>query len=207
MEVLIGDKNILGIQPDLAVTCELSFHPIEDGVRMAKFDLVPDLQVAHVRWNGSEIPFVQESRNHDGSFYLQAPEPLKKGNVYNVTFEYAGGEILQSKFDYVPPRRIWYPTPAGPASRATYDLKFRIAHGTKIVSVGNQVGFTRDGEWDVSEWKSDAPITQAVFHWLEDATVMTEVEETTKSQMSLYRALTANGFQPPSGNYMLAARG
>jgi hypothetical protein len=205
MEVLIGDRNLLGVQPDLAVTCELSFHPIEDGVRMAKFELVPDLQVSRVTWNGSEIPFVQESRNHDGSFYLQAPEPLKKGNVYNVTFEYAGGEILQTRYDFfgIPPRRIWYPTPAGPASRGAYDLKFRIAHGNKVVSVGNQVGFTRDGDWDVSEWKSDAPITQAVFRWLEDATVMTEVEETTKSQISLYRALTARGFQPPSGNYML----
>ena len=69
--------------------------------------------------------------------------------------------------------------------------------------MGNQVGLTRDGEWDISEWKADAPIAQAVFRWLEDATVMTEVEETTKSQMSLYRALTAHGFQPPSGNYTL----
>lgn len=203
MEVLIGDKNLLGVQPDLAVTCEMTFHPMEDGVRMVKLDLVPDLQVTRVNWNGSEIPFVQESRNHDGSFYLQAPEPLKKGNSYKVTFEYGGGEILQSKFDYVPPTRIWYPTPAGPVSRATYDLKFRIAHGTKIVAVGNPVGVTRDGDWDVSEWKADTPITQAVFRWLEDATLMTEVEETTKSQMSLYRALTAHGFQPPSGNYTL----
>ncbi len=205
MDVLIGDKNILGIQPDLAVTCELSFHPMEDGVRMAKFDMVPDLQIIRVNWNGTEIPFVQESRNHDGSFYLQAPEPLKKGSTYNVTFEYAGGEILQTRFDFygTPARRIWYPTPAGPASRATYDLKFRIAHNTKIVSVGNQVGLTREGNWDISEWKSDAPIAQALFRWLDDATVMTEVEETTKSQISLYRALKANGFQPPGGNYML----
>jgi len=86
MEVVIGDKSLLGIQPDLSVICELSFHTMEDGVRMAKFDLMPDLQVSRVSWNGNEIPFVQESRNHDGSFYLQAPEPLKKGNVYNVTF-------------------------------------------------------------------------------------------------------------------------
>ena len=209
MDVLIGDKNLLGVQPDLAVTCELSFHPMEDGVRMAKFELMPDLQVSRVSWNGNEIPFVQESRNHDGSFYLQTPEPLKKGNSYNVTFEYAGGEILQTRFNFfgIPPRRIWYPTPAGPASRATYDLKFRIPHGSKIVSVGNSVGLTRDGDWDVSEWKSDAPITQAVFRWMDDATVMTEVEETTKSQMSLYRALTARGIQPPSGNYMLGDLG
>ncbi len=38
---------------------------------------------------------MQESRKNDGSFYLQMPEPLEPGRVYNVAFEYAGSEILQ----------------------------------------------------------------------------------------------------------------
>lgn len=203
IDAVLGSPNIISTQPDLTATCTLSFHTLEDGVRMAKLDLVPDLQVSRVIWNGTEIAFVQESRSHDGSFYLQMPEALTTGRTYEATFEYAGGEIVQSKFGWVPPRRIWYPTPSGPASRATYDLTFRIPQGSKIVTVGNQVAQSREGFWDGSEWTSDVPITQAVFRWMRDASLTAEVEETTKSRISLYRDLKGWGIAPPSANYML----
>jgi hypothetical protein len=122
IQVFVGKQNALGSEPDLLATCNLSFRALEDGVRMVKFDLMPDLQVSRVVWSGKDIPFIQESRRQDGSFYLQTPEPLIKGNTYRATFEYSGGEILQSRFGAVPTRRVWYPTPAGAASRATYDL-------------------------------------------------------------------------------------
>jgi len=203
IEAVIGNKNALGSQPDLNVTCELRFHALEDGVRMLKLDLMPDLQVSHIAWNGDDIPFVQENRNHDGSFYLQLPEALTKGRVYNVTFEYAGGEILQTSIGAVPPRRVWYPTPSGPSSRATYDLTFRIPRGTTIVTAGNQVHASREGQWDVSQWTSDVPITQAVFRWLEDASFKTEIEPVTGTRMSLYLSLSGRGFLPPSKNDVL----
>jgi hypothetical protein len=203
IESVLGSPKIISTEPDLRVTCSLSFHALQDGVRMAKLDLMPDLQISRVTWNGTEIPFVQESRSHDGSFYLQMPEPLTTGRTYEATFEYAGGEIVQSRFGWVPPRRIWYPTPSGQGSRATYDLTFRIPQGSKIVTVGNQVAQSRDGFWDGSEWTSDVPITQAVFRWMRDASLTAEVEETTKSRISLYRDLKGWGFAPPSPNYML----
>jgi len=203
IETVIGNKNALGNQPDLTMTCDLRFHPLKDGVRMVKLDLVPDLQVSRVNWNGNEIPFVQENRSHDGSFYLQLPEALAKGRAYDVTFEYAGGGILQSWNGNVPARRVWYPTPVGPASRATYDLTFRIPHGSTIVTVGNQVSQSREGAWDVSQWTSDVPITQAVFRWMEDASFKTALEETTNTRMSLYLSLAGVGFIPPSRGDML----
>ncbi len=205
IEALIGGKNVLGSQPDLAVTCSMRFRPLENGVRMVKFDLIPDLQVSHVRWNGEEIPFVQESRKQDGSFYLQAPEALSKDRVYEVSFEYAGGEILQSSFGFVPMQRVWYPAPSGPASRATYDLTFRIPHGSTIVTVGNRVRESQEDKWDVSEWAADVPIEQAVFRWLEDPTSKTAVEGTTNTRMSLHYLFTGTGtpILPPTKNDML----
>ncbi len=206
IDAVLGSPKIISTDPDLSVTCSLDFHALQDGVRMVKLDLLPDLQVSRVVWNGAEIPFVQESRSHDGSFYLQTPEPLKQGTAYNVTFEYAGGEIVQSKFHggVPPPKRIWYPTPAGPASRATYDLTFHIPGGSKIITVGNQVGQGRDGFWDTSQWKADAPIEQAVFRWVRDSRFRAEVEETTKTRMSMYEAVKAGApFLPPSSDYML----
>ncbi len=61
---------------------------------MVKFDLVPDLQIQRVTFDGAEIPFVQESRGHDGSFYLQMPARRSScGRTYDVTFDYSGSEI------------------------------------------------------------------------------------------------------------------
>jgi hypothetical protein len=172
----------------------LRFRSLDDGTRMVKFDLVPDLQVSRVAWNGRDIPFIQESRTTDGSFYLQTPEPLVKGHTYQVTFEYSGGEVLQSRFGAVPPRRVWYPTPAGPASRATYDLTFDLPRGATVVSVGKQVRQTRDGALDVSEWSSDVPLAQAAFRYLSQLSGRgvlkiydkTTIDQTTGMELSAY---------------------
>jgi hypothetical protein len=194
LEVLIPDRNALGAQADLAVICALRFHAAEEGVRMVKFDLIPDFQISRVAWpgNGAEIPFVQEDRKHDGSFYLQMPEPLAKGRSYEVSFELSG-----------PPRGNWYPVPAGSRTQATYDLTFRAPHGTKVVAAGRPVGQTREGHWDVSEWKCDVPVSRADYLWFEDSAPRTAVEPTTDLRTSLYYALTGRGLSPPSKSDML----
>jgi hypothetical protein len=208
IEAGIGNPNALGNQPNLTVTCDMKFHALQDGVRMMKLDMIADLQVARVTWNGNEIPFVEENRSHDGSFYLQVPEALVKGRTYNVTFEYAGGEILQSNNGGIPARRIWYPTPAGGVSRATYDLTFRVPKGSLIVASGKEVRQTREGAWDVSQWTSDVPITQAVFHWQANGTFKTALEQTTGTQMLVYMAENGGrGFLPPSTGDVLIDTG
>ena len=207
IEALIGRANLIGNIPDLAVTCDLRFHSLENGVRMVKFDLAPDLQVSHVKWSGKEIPFIQESRKQDGSFYLQMPEALEKGHTYEVNFEYAGGEILQTAFGGIPPRRVWYPAPAGAANRATYDLTFRIPRGTTIVTTGDPAGQSRDGSYDVSRWVSEVPITQAVFRYLEDPAYKSSIEETTNTRMSAYVSTGGRGFLPPSTGDILIDTG
>jgi len=214
IESLIRRENLIGNFPDLAATCALKFHALRNGVRMVKFDLVPDLQVSRVLWNGKEIPFVQEARNQDGSFYLQTPAALVKDRSYEVTFEYGGGEILQSKFDSrvsrVPLRRNWYPLPAGPANRATYDLIFRMPRGGNVATLGKLVSQTREGQYDVQEWICDAPIPLAAFRYLdfESAAHKTDMEETTNTALSLWVTEPVAGrqgrmFLPPSMKNLL----
>ncbi len=139
------------------MTCDLRFRALQNGVRMVKFDMVPDLQMSRVTFNGNDIAFVQESRGHDGSFYLQMPEPLVKDREYNVAFEYSGGEIVQSRYG-IPPRRVWYPMPAGASSRATYDMTFRIPRMDRIIAVGELTNQAVEGGYDTSEWVSNQPI-------------------------------------------------
>jgi Carboxypeptidase regulatory-like domain/Peptidase family M1 domain len=203
MQIFIGSENLIGKVPDLAVSCDLRFHSLDEGTRMVKFDMVPDLQVSRVAWEGKDIPFVQESRKQDGSFYLQMPEPLVKGRSYQVTFEYAGGEILQSQLRVVPPRRVWYPTPAGPASRATYDLTFRVPRGMTVVSAGNLAKQSRDGSSDLLQWVCDVPITQAVFRYLADPYYKTTIDQTTGMALSAYVTSGGRGISSSANDVLI----
>lgn len=208
IDAFIGRANVLNSLPDLAATCELRFRSLEDGTRMIKFDLMPDLQVSRASWDGKEIPFIQERRQQDGSFYLQTPEALAKGRTYQVSFEYAGGEILQSRFGWVPFRRVWYPTPPGAASRATYDLTFRIPHGSTIVTVGNPVRQSRDGSFDLTQWICETPVAQAVFRYLYDPFQKTNIEAATNMRTSVYVDTSRpTYFLPPASTSILANAG
>lgn len=175
IHVFIGKVDLLGKQPDVGISCDVRVRALDDGIRMVKFDLFPDLQVQRVAWNGKEIAFIQENRKKDGSFYLQMPEALTKDQTYQITFEYAGT---------LGP--TWYPTPAGPSSRATYDLGFRVPHGTTMVSVGKQVSEARDGAFDVSGWSSQVPIERAVFRDLAQVWTKATTEETTHTELRAY---------------------
>jgi len=210
IDSFIRGENLLGNRPDLQVVCAMRFHALQDGVRMVKFDLVPDLGVQHLRFNGVEIPFVQESRGHDGSFYLQMPEPLMTGRSYDVTFEYKGGEILQSERGGVPLRRVWYPTPSGPASRATYDLTFHIPRADIIVAVGKLISQSREEGYNVSEWVTDVPIEQAVFRMPGRQAypeIHTGTDEITGTPMTVYTAFFGLNPHAPSPRSILDQTG
>jgi hypothetical protein len=205
MEILLGRDSILGNSAGLAATADLRFHALEDGVRVVKFDLLPDFQVARVSWNGKDIPFIQENRKQDGSFYLEMPEPLAKGRTCQVTFEYSGGDIVRGIFDA--PRSLWYPRVAGAISRATYDLVFHVPHGSHVVSVGKQVKESKDAGSDISEWSSDLPIPVATFKYFPDYFAKTRVDEVTNTELGVYIDSGGRGFLPPSRDDILIDAG
>jgi hypothetical protein len=205
MEIVLGKDSILGNSAGLAATADLRFRALADGVRVVKFDLLPDFQMTRVAWNGKEIPYIQENRKQDGSFYLEVPEPLVKGGTYQVTFEYSGGDIVRRIFDT--PRSVWYPRLAGAASRATYDLNFHMPHGSHVVSVGKQVKESREGGSDISEWSSDVPIPLATFQYFADYFTKTRVDEATNTELGVYIDSAGRGFVPPSRDDILIDAG
>ncbi len=211
LDTLIRRENLVGSIPDLAITCELRFRALQDKIRMVKFEMVPDLQVARVTFNGNDIPFVQEGRGKDGSFYLQMPEPLAKDRTYTVAFEYSGGEIVQSRYPgfAIPASRIWYPTPAGPSSRATYDMTFRIPVLDHLVATGELTRQEREGAYAMSQWISNQPIAHAVFRYTADeaAKSQSEVEPTTNTPMTAMVATGGRGILPPSLKDILLTTG
>jgi hypothetical protein len=96
----------------------------------------------------------------------------------------------------VPLRRVWYPMPSGTESRATYDLTFHIPRTAKIIAVGRLASQSREDGYDVTEWVTDVPITEAIFRMPDmdqDPVSESATEEATKTPMTVYEH-----FSPPN---------
>jgi len=162
MDVSVSDQSLR-----ITAQCALRFRALREGVRMARFELLPDLEVSSVTFDGVSIPFIQEARHHDGSFYLQFPEKLPGNGTHEVIFNYSGGEYfkdLSQRVLWVQPLRPWYPR-VDAVSRALFDMTFRVPHGMTAVSVGKLARKTRGGSQDVFEWTADAPLPPVGFHF------------------------------------------
>lgn len=159
------DVSVSGQSLRITVQCALRFRVVHAGVRMVRFQLLPDLEVSTVTFDGGSIPFIQEARHHDGSFYLQFPEKLPKDATHEVVFNYSGSEYfkdLSQRVLWVQPLRPWYPR-IDAVSRALYDMTFRVPRGMAAVSVGKLARQTRQGSQDLFEWTSDAPLPPIGF--------------------------------------------
>ncbi len=134
MEVAVNDRTL-----HISVQCALRFRSLREGVQMVRFELLPDLEVSTVTLDGGSIPFVQEARHHDGSFYLQFPDKLGKNSGHEVVFNYSGGEYIKESSQRVPlinPVRAWYPR-VDTVSRALFDITLRVPRNMTAVSVGS----------------------------------------------------------------------
>jgi hypothetical protein len=162
MDVSVSSQSL-----KLSAQCGLRFRAMREGVRMVRFELLPDLEVSSVTFDGSAIPFIQEARHHDGSFYLQFPKVLTKTGDHEVVFNYSGGEYMKDlsrRVLWIQPLRPWYPR-VDAVSRASFDMTFRVQRGMTAVSAGKLARKTRDGSQDVFEWASDAPLPPVGFSY------------------------------------------
>ena len=56
----------------------LKFHAVTDGDRVIKFSLLPNLRVEKVSSGGQDVPFIQEDKKEDASFYVVMPESMAR---------------------------------------------------------------------------------------------------------------------------------
>jgi hypothetical protein len=160
-------ETAIGRNLRLSVVCDLQMHSLREGVRAVKFDLLPDLQVSRLMLDGVEIPFVQESRKQDGSFYVFLPAALAKGRAAHLMFEYEGGEMIRDlggKLFTILPRQPWYPRVGG-VSRATWDMTFRTPRGMTVVATGDRVRAAAEQGLEVSQWVSKVALPAAGFNY------------------------------------------
>ncbi len=152
----------------LASIADVAFAAAMDGVRVVHFGLLPALRVTRVTADNHEIPYIQEDRKQDGSFYVILPQALQKDAVAHLRIEYEGDHVLSSQGNgnfAVGARTSWYPSINTFLDRATYDLIFKVPKVYTVVSVGKLEKESSEEGFAVTEWKSDVPLAVAGFNY------------------------------------------
>ena len=162
-------ETTIGKNSHLNSMTEVEFEPVMAGARVIRFGLLPALRVSRVSDSGGrEIPYIQEDRKQDGSFYAILPEPTAAGQSYKLRIEYEGDHVVRSEGTgnfSVDARESWYPNLNGFADRATYELTFKVPKQYTLVSVGKLVSESKEGDFEVTGWKSDIPLPVAGFNY------------------------------------------
>jgi len=161
-------ETVIGGNERLAAVADLSFTPVIDGERLIKFGLLPSLRVTRVSTANREIPYIQEGRKHDGSFYVIWPERLKTGQHYQVKIEYEGNKVVRDEGSgnfSVEARTSWYPSLNAFGDRSTFDLTFKFPKRYTLVAVGQLDKEWKEGGSSASHWASDIPMAVAGFNF------------------------------------------
>jgi len=152
----------------LEAKTRFQFQAVADGVRVLCLDHVPKLRMRKVTdGQGRELGFVQEDKEKDANFGVILEEPLRKGEKYELVFEYAGDDAIddngRGNYSLVA-RHNWYPS-LGLTDRATFGMSLRTSKDLTVVGTGQPLGQTREGDEVVSRWKSDVPLLVAGFNF------------------------------------------
>ena len=158
----------VGKNDHLSATCTVQLKALVAGVRVINFGLLPSLRVTRVTYQDKEVPFIQESRKQDGSFYVIMPAGLTSGQSYRIGIEYEGDKVVRKEGSgnfSVGARTSWYPSLNAFADRATYDLTFKVPRQYTLVGIGKLDKEWREGDYAASHWISDVPTAVAGFNY------------------------------------------
>lgn len=153
---------------DLKATAGIRLKALRSGDRVVPFGLLPSLRVTRVTLEGKETGFIQEGERQDGSFHVVLPEGTRNGQVFELQVEYGGDKVVSKEGNgnySVEARTSWYPSVNSFLDRATYELSYQYPKRFVLVSVGQPVKESTDGDWKVAEWKSETPLAVAGFNY------------------------------------------
>ena len=161
-------ETVIGKNDHLAATAAITIRARGDGDRVIDFDLLPNLRVTRVSIGGQDIPFIQEDRRHDGSFYVVLPEALKKDDEQQLLVEYQGDKVVHNagggNFS-VGARTSWYPSMNAFRDHSRFHLIFKVPKQYTLLSVGNLVKQWTEQDYGCTEWESAVPVPVAGFNY------------------------------------------
>ncbi len=161
-------ETAIGKNDHLSASCTVRLKAMVAGTRVVGFGLLPRLRVTRVTYLEKEIPYIQESRKEDGSFYVIMPDGLVAGKSYSIGIEYEGDKVVQKEGNgnfSVGARTSWYPSLNAFSDRATYDLTFKVPKQFTLVGVGKLEKEWKEDDYAASHWVSDVPLAVAGFNY------------------------------------------
>jgi hypothetical protein len=172
--------------------------PFELSRRMRVTSAFVDGQPAEV----FERPSVRSNLIHDRGndlILLVPPRPLEPGRSYEFEFHHEGAVIADAgnKVYAVGSRGNWYPGRG--LQFARFDVTFRYPKDLDLVSSGEVVSDTADGDWKITRRRTSAPIRMLGFNLgVYERTRVTRGKETVEvcANRNLERALTPKPHEP-----------
>lgn len=161
-------ETVIGHNDRLTSIAEITMKGRVNGVRVVKFGLLPSLRVTRVAIKDKDIPYIQEARKEDGSFYVILPQALEKGASVQVHVEYEGNKVVEKEGGgtySIGARTAWYPSLNAFQDRAIYDLTFKIPKGNTMVAVGTLDKEWKEGAYACSHWVTENPLAVAGFNF------------------------------------------
>lgn len=150
-------------------TATTTILPFANGLRVIPLQLFPTLRVeAAADQNHQPLAFIQEKKDEDYQYFLIVPKPLTAGELYTFTTQYAGPDAVVNLgwgIFYPVARSNWYPAPYSSGDFAKYELTFRIPKGMTMLATGTKTAERTEGNFEVSEWKTNDPIPFAGFNF------------------------------------------
>src|SRR5215472_535753 len=161
------------INPDLSmdVVAKVKVAPVVDGLPVVGFDMASAMDVSETKVDGraaevlsSESLRFNLTRAGNRLFLVDAPEPLRAGREYEFEFHYSGKVIHDAgeHVFYVSARGTWYP--ASGMNFTTFDLRFRYPREYDLVSLGDTVEESTDGDWRIAHRRTSVPVRMAAFN-------------------------------------------
>lgn len=164
---------------ELQGSAEVGLEVKNSDERVLLFALTPNLRVREVMDDdGQPLAFFQPPDPKDDFFlgdYLVvvSPEPFKKG-LTSLRFSYAGKRVVQKMGgdNFFCRSSGWYPTYGsgrvsltdnGFAGRSDFDLTLRVPKKYQAIAVGVKVADSKDKTYQITQWKSEIPLSVAGF--------------------------------------------
>jgi hypothetical protein len=164
---------------ELSATARVNVQPRYAGERVLLFFLDSNLRVDSVKDDkGQPLEFYQARETKDryqsyGDYVaVVLSQPTQPGALQPVEFHYAGKRVVRKVGDgnYFCESFGWYPamfearTGTGNfAFRSDFEINFRSPKKYSLVATGHKLSATTDGDWQVTSWKSDIPLSVAGF--------------------------------------------
>jgi peptidase M1-like protein len=153
----------------LTGTATTTILPLAPGMRVVPLRLFHKLRVETVVDEDQRpLSFIQEKKDEDYQFSIILASAAAFGKRLSFTTHYSGPDAVFSLgwgAFYPAARTSWYPNTHSTGNYATYEVTFRIPKGLTMVATGTRVADSTEGDFDVSQWKTDVPVSLAGFNF------------------------------------------